>query len=72
MLKQELEDYVAELRVTAKEIEKLIASFTSAGFDWENVTEDQLTTLLALQPLWNFEPSLDLKQAVSMNTREEK
>lgn len=66
MLKQELLDYAAELRVTANQVEKLIYSFTESGFDWVNVTETQLAILQELYPLRNFEPTLDLKQDVSM------
>ena len=55
MLKQELLDYAAELQKESSEIAKMVENFTSAGFDWENVTETQLATLRELYPMRELE-----------------
>ena len=54
MLKQELLNYATKLQRESGEITRMVENFTSAGFDWENVTETQLATLRELYPLQNF------------------
>ena len=61
MLKQELLDYATKLQKESGEIAKMVENYTSAGFDWENVTETQLAILRVIYPLRNFESSLELK-----------
>ncbi len=63
MLKQELLNYADKLQKESREIAKIVENFTSAGFDWENVTETQLAIFQELHPLQNF---FELRQEAIM------
>ena len=70
MLKQELLNYAVELQKESREITRMVENFTSAGFDWDNVTETQLAIFQELYPLRNFEPSLDVRQEATIREGE--
>ena len=63
MLKQELLNYATKLQKESTEITRMVESFTSAGFDWENTTETQLAIFKELHPLQNF---FELRQEAIM------
>jgi len=50
-IKSELLNHARDLEFAGFQLKGIIKSFDSAGFDWGNVTDTQLETILSLHPL---------------------